>query len=97
MIRLAENPGVRWCRSLPADSGFPGRGGAHNTHVQADSDLSAALWEPACPQVGKLAFMSILPSHLGLLRNGTCRSIPNVSCVFGNCSIAGEFSRASDV
>src|SRR2546423_1331287 len=61
MTRLAVNLDVRWFRSLPARSCSPGRDDAHNTPVQVDSDLSAALLEPACQQVGKLAFMSILP------------------------------------
>src|SRR5512132_4587315 len=65
MIRSAASLAVHWCRSLPADSDFPSRGDARNTRVQGDSDLSAALLEPACPQVGKLACRSIL-----LLTNG---------------------------
>src|SRR5678815_5643658 len=65
MIRLAATHDVRWSRSLPTDSDFPSRGDARNTRVQGDSDLSAALLEPACPQVGKLACGSIL-----LLTNG---------------------------
>src|SRR6266550_9649215 len=71
MIRLAENPGVRWCRSSPADSCLPGPGGAHNTPVQADSDLSVTLLELACPQVGKLACKSILPLTWTIRTRGT--------------------------
>src|SRR6476660_3566305 len=50
----------RSCRSLPAGSGFLGRGGVHNIPVPAESDQPAALLEPACRQVGKLAFVSVL-------------------------------------
>src|SRR6266496_295725 len=71
MIRLAANPGVRWCRSLLAGSGFLSRGGGDNTHVQADLDLSVTLLELACPQVGKLAFKSILPLTWSIRTRGT--------------------------
>src|SRR5512132_3693472 len=97
MIRLAATHDVRWSRSLPTDSDFPSRGDARDTRVQGDSDLLAALLEPACPQVGKLACSINPPSHQWLLRNGARLCIPNVGRVFRNRSVAREFSGASHV
>src|SRR6266436_2903471 len=79
MIRLAASPDVRWCRSLPAGSDFPSRGDVRNTRVQVDSDRPAALLEPACPRVEKLACVSILPltvatRKLGKALHSKCRS-----------------------
>src|SRR6478736_6869381 len=35
--------------------------------------------------------------HHWSLRNRACLCLPDVACIFGNCSIAGEFSGASDI
>src|SRR4030095_2442506 len=70
MIRLVATHDVRWSRSLPADSGFLSRGDARNTRVQVEWDLLAALLEPACPQVGKLACISILLLTTGYWETG---------------------------
>src|SRR5215470_5270497 len=90
MIRLAANLDVRWCRSLPVDCGFLNPGGAHNTPVQAESDLSAALLEPAGPLVEKLAYKSILPHTSTIRTRGTplrSRSRLHIRQLFGRWRI----------
>ena len=61
------------------------------------SDPPAALLGPACLQVGKLPCISILSLTIRLLGNGARLCIPNVGCIFGNRSVAGEFSGASHI
>src|SRR6516165_1705476 len=96
MFPATENPDVRWCQSLPAGSGLLNPAGADNIRVQVGSGPPAALLEPACPQEEKLACLNP-PSHHWLTRNRTSLRIPDVGCIFGNRSIAGEFSRTSHI